>query len=174
MTLSVRVDDATAAQLRAFAQVAHGLDVPARANRDRILAIISAAGVEIGEAIEIPEGALVGEEAAAPAAVKARAAALEPDAFGAQMAMPDDIAKAPRISVMIAKQKGGIDPVPVGVNGYVISIRRGQRVSIPLPHFEVLQAHAVELEYPIDDSGNIIADPVEVPRFPVQAFGVPA
>lgn len=169
MTNTVRVDDATAAQLRAFATIHHGLDIPARANRGQIIATLESAGVNMGDAIEVPESAI----AAPPAEVSGkRAAPLEPEAFGKQMPMPEDIAQAPRVTILISKQKGGVDPVPVGVNGYVISIRRGQKVSIPFPHFEVLQTHAVELEYPVDDSGNIIADPVEVPRFPVQAYGL--
>lgn len=155
MTARISADDATAKDLRDFATTHHGIEVPTTANRAHIIALLETAGVELSGGVPVSN---------APAGASGD--------FGVTMKMPKEIAEQDRVTIMISKEKGGIDPVPVAVNGYAVSIRRGQKVSIPMGHYRALM-DSIELDYPTDQDGNIVNEPNEVPRFPVQVFGVP-
>lgn len=169
----IRVGDANAQQLRVYARDVHNLDVHANSGKDKIVGALQDAGLVPQESpadafIEIPAAA--GPETTAQHPVPAQN--LDPAVFGAAMRAPEDVAAAPRYTIMIPKgPPGSVDPIPVGVNGYVISIRRGQKVNIPAQHLEVLQA-AIRSDYETDEDGNILPDPVESPEFAVMVYGV--
>lgn len=174
MTRTVRVGDASAQQLRDYATVHHGLDVKPRSNRATVIAALQSAGALPAEGYDdkdipdlaAPTAPVPAEGETSPALAPAPAA----EGFGAFERAPEDVRKAGRSVIMIAKQKGGHDPVVVAVNGFAISIRRGQRVSIPNTHLEVLQ-NAIQQTYEMDEDGNTIETPIESPEYPLQVFG---
>lgn len=151
----IKIEDAGAAQLREFARTHLGLEVGDRSTRAQLLAAINASGHE-GDEITLEDR--VAEVAAQPV-----------DGSRAEP-MPDEFRNAQRMRVIIPKQQGGVDPVPVSVNGWAIAIRRGKEVAIPKPHLDVL-LNATEFQYPTDEDGNIISEPQEIPSYPVQVLG---
>lgn len=145
------VDDASVEDLRDFAITTCGLDLRANASRSTVIAALSDAQIDVSQGIPVSS------------------TASSNPGLGKRESMPKEIASTDRVQVLIAKEKGAIDPVPVSVNGFTISIRRGERVSIPRPHLEVLQ-NSLEHDYPTDENGKIIGDPSEVSRFPLQVW----
>lgn len=149
-----KIDDATAAELLGFARTHLGLEIDGRAGRAKVLAAIQSAGHE-GDEITVAANDMTVIEG-----------------FGKLEPTPDELKGVERVRVVIPKSESGyaIDPVPVAVNGWAISIQRGKEVSIPKPHLDAL-LNAVEYRYMNDADGNVLSDPIEVPAYPVQVLG---
>lgn len=62
---------------------------------------------------------------------------------------------------------GGDEPVPVGVNGRVMLVPRGEEVEIPQPYFEVLKNAVKHIYEPLKD-GGINPIPRKVAMYPYQ------
>lgn len=76
-----------------------------------------------------------------------------------------------RINIAVTEEAGGKDPVPVGVNGKIMIIPRGQDVDIPEEYYEALN-HAVSHKYdPNEDGSGINPVPRKVHLYPHQVLG---
>ena len=145
----ININDATAAQLAEFAVTHHGLDVNFRMGAAVIRAKLATAGyekefIEIEDAPTIDPNARVEGDGSAPA----------PE----QRAM-----KVIRIENQEAMY-GGKRDVPVGVNGKVYLIKRGEDVRVPVEVVEVLK-NAKRVVYDRDENGAPI-NPTFVPTHP--------
>lgn len=85
---------------------------------------------------------------------------------------PSEVVKlAKRIRIMIHKsdRKDAVDPVPVSVNGYTITVARGQVVEIPEHFLEALE-NAVESHFTFmqdkNDPSILLKDEREAPSYP--------
>lgn len=74
------------------------------------------------------------------------------------------ILNEPRVKIVIDEQEGheGHQPVKLGINGYIIVIKRGHEVEIPASYVNLLK-ELKQTVYSKDDDGNDISR--EVPRF---------
>ena len=131
---------ASATQLREFAQVNYGLEIAeSQKNKNRILERLSTVGFD-GDYIELPE-------AHAPVSAP-RAKTDQADADGREM-----------VTILIPNEEkpGGEEPVPVAVNGKLMYIPRGEPVPIPRPYLEVLQNAVQDIysEFDGDDLGGL-------------------
>ncbi|MCV0395476.1 MAG: hypothetical protein K5872_22270 [Rhizobiaceae bacterium] len=151
--MKVKIDKASAAQLAAYANTYHGLDVNYRMGAAAIVAKLEAAGVTVDE-IEVED-----------ASVQSRPPVAEPVT-----------ADAPRkkMVIMIPNQNepGGKDPVPVGVNGKVYLIKRGVEVTVPEEVVEVLR-NANKIQYDKGPNGEPI-NPTPVPTHNFSILGTVA
>lgn len=153
----IAIAEATEAQLRRFASDTLGLDVARISKIETLRAKVREAhGHDEIMAADAPEPEAL-QDAASPARAGKRAAA------------------SGKVKILIAAtdEKGGDEPIPVGVNGSVMLVPRGAPVEIPAAHYRVL-ASAVTDRYETDDAGNIKPDPRRVPRFPVTLLQAPA
>ena len=72
--------------------------------------------------------------------------------------------KEPRkYEIEIMHEDGGVDPVPVGVNGKVIAIKRGERVVIEAKFFKVLEMAVKKIGRQTDEGVQLIS----VPSYPM-------
>jgi hypothetical protein len=135
--------EATAEQLRDFATLNLGIEVPGKANKNAILGLISSAYdkdfIEVAET-DAPHDV---ERVAAPS----------------REATPDKR----RILIQRSEEPGGGDPVFVGVNGKGMLIERGKPQLVPLPYIEALD-HAIKYVYSQDEDLDMIRR--EVPSYP--------
>lgn len=151
----VPLTDATEDQLRAFAQSHLGVEFAHNAKPASMIARIRTMWDK--DAIPVQE-----EAPPAPARV------IHPE--GGEVPAPAP-AKTRRVRILIAQEEGpmGSDPVPVGVNGRLMLVPRGEEVSIPEPYFEVLR-NAVTLRYDPQDGGGM-KPPRQVPLYPMNVLG---
>lgn len=136
---------ANRAQLYAFATVGMGLEVAHNIGEANLRAKILEAGFT-GEEIEVADELLV---------------------TTAKQLTPADVAKRKTVRIMIPLQEGvpgGMDAVPVGVNGKVARIMRGKEVDVPVEYVEALK-NAVKVIYDRDEHSRPI-NPREVPIYP--------
>lgn len=76
-----------------------------------------------------------------------------------------------RINIAVQEDAGGKDPVPVGVNGKIMIIPRGEDVDIPEEYFEAL-SHAVSHKFdPNEDGDGLNPIPRKVSLYPHQVLG---
>lgn len=148
----IALTEATEAQLREFAATTLGIAIPANAKPDTVLAKVKAAWdkPEIMVADEAPHAAL---EGAAPPPATAKQAPPKRDMV--------------RLIIQRTEDAGGDEPVPVGVNGKVMLVPRGEPVEIPRPYFEVLK-NCVTYRYESLKDGGINPEPRMVPLYPWQ------
>lgn len=162
----VKIADASLLQLRVFAEMGLGMDVPKTANADQIRKMI--ANVHEGDTINVPvrgdDAAEEGTDSAppAPAVDTARPAAVAPAAVEMDEAalisaferLDIDSRKDPKITIQIHNQagKGGERPVFVGVNGVGMLLPRNKQITIPYRYFLALtDALAIDYEQVPDE-----------------------
>lgn len=77
-----------------------------------------------------------------------------------------------RIRIEKSADKYAIDPVPVGINGYMRAIRRGHEVVVPESVVEALR-NSTETTWVQDDDGPGGSDvrAIEAPRYPFSVLG---
>lgn len=144
--------EADEAQLRAFAQDYLGMTFPGNTKADTMRAKIMPAWNKSEIPVEVPSDAAVDQQEGSP-----------PPAPNGQQHDPTKV----RIIVQRTEDAGGDEPVPVGVNGRLMLIPRGEEVSVPYPYFEVLQ-NAVKHIYDPLPEGGISNTPRKVPAYPFQ------
>lgn len=161
--VTVKLTDATTAQLRYFAEVVLGLALGPNPNikAETLIAKIASAGYQRDD-ITVPAG--VGfETAPGPAAADTPAHAVDPGSYQ----------RGPRASILIDRQEGpgGDRDVFVAVNGKSMLIPRGKPCDVGIPYVEALQ-HAVQTLYDMEEDGTITSR--EVPLYPVRILSMPA
>jgi hypothetical protein len=147
----ININEASAAQLRGFAEVHLGAPIAANASAAKARAIIDAIKPGLEE-IEVVDTALV---ASAPAATKQDAAA-----------------DADYVTVIIAVQEGpgGDRPIPLGCNGPIMLVERGKESRIPRRFFESLK-NAQKFDYKQDKETREMIKR-EVPLYPYTVVSI--
>jgi hypothetical protein len=151
------ITEATVGELRDFAIIDMGLDdVKPGDKRETIIAKLAQAGYNI-PTITVPNPV-------------ASVTLKEPDQRGGQR-RTNPVTGVEEVRIMLHRtdKAGGLRPVPVGVNGKIMLIPRGEAVWVPEAYVDVLQ-NAVELQYPpYDSDGDFLGGlkpPEEVPAYP--------
>lgn len=146
------IEDATAAELRDFAEINLGLPVAPRSRRDTLIAQMRDAGFD-GDEIDVPEPVEEG-----PAQVKTVASdGVRRDAKGRRLY---------KIVIHATEEAPEGDVVPLAVNGVTFPVKRGIETDVPEEYVHVLR-NAVTRVY---DRG-VMADGQErkvrdVPSYP--------
>lgn len=150
----VLLKDATGPQMRAFAEAYLGMTFRHNEANEKVRASIAEAWQKDEIIVNEPDAQepLVGSP---PRQATAEQAAKSSDKV--------------RIIIQRSEEAGGDEPVPVGVNGKVMLVPRGEPVEIPRPYFEVLQ-HAVKHVYEQLAEGGINPIPRQVPAYPFQVL----
>lgn len=154
------INDASASELSLYAQTNYGLDVRHTLGKEKILAALRTAGFD-GDEIETEEATETGAQVVRPVV---------------QSLTPAKQSKGPRrwVELEIHEQEipGGTEPQPVGVNGSLMYVPRGQRVEIPYEYYEVLKnARGVQYKAAPDEF-TPIGEAREVPRLPMTVYRV--
>lgn len=147
---------ATQAQLRAFAQAYLGMSFPPNAKTEAIRSKIRAAWTKEEIPIEAPEAVEDTPQGTRPPSVTAEQRPPGPQKI--------------KIIIQRTDEPGGDEPVPLGVNGRVMLVPRGEEVEIPTAYFEVLK-NAVTHRYEALKEGGLNPVPREVPMYPFQRIG---
>lgn len=146
----IQIAQASKEQLRAFAETHLGIVMPPDAKTETLRAKVAAAWNK--DEIVIQDDA---------------PASTQPDRRAAPISAPDGKVK---LIIQRTDDAGGDEPVPVGVNGRVMLVPRGEEVEIPKPYFEVLKNAVKHIYEPLKDGGmNPI--PRKVPMYPYQQLG---
>lgn len=153
-TKSIPIADATEAQLRTFAETYLGISIAYNAKLETIRAKVS-------EAWSKPE-IMVQDESAVENQTMAGAPP-RPVTKDQQPPSKDKV----RLIIQRTDDAGGDEPVPVGVNGRVMLIPRGEEVDVPVSYFEVLK-NAITHRYESLKDGGINPIPRKVPLYPYQ------
>ena len=157
----IPVASATDAQLREFGALHKGLSLHHNLGREKILAALSATGFDVINGEIEAAGPIETAPPPRPAGVPAADAEEFIPGPQAEPRTPAQIAQyfrtGPRVRILIPaeKGKGGQDDVPVGVNGYVIQIKRGVAVEIPEAHYKHLSS-LYTAEYEQGPDGNML------------------
>lgn len=150
----IEIEKATVEELRTFATVVLGLEVDGRATRDSILGKMAAAGYGVAH-ITLPEAAPEGPpEHRAGRAFNTRPA--------------KDGGKEIRIRLHTQEKPGGDQPVPVGVNGSMILVPRGEDIWLHEKFVKVLENAVEEVYQEYSDDGGLggLNEPRRVPSYP--------
>ena len=140
------IDEATAAEIRAFALERCELDIHANANKATAAQRLRATWSE--DWIEVPDGAPAAEADTVDARPSPPAHTGEPGVD------PEDPNAWYTIHIPL-KQGGGIDQiVPVGVNGTIQLIKRGEKSEIRAPFLGVLK-NSIEMQQFQEDPDDI-------------------
>ena len=158
MSNTIALTKATVADLRAYATINHGIDLPDDATKAAITAQILAVEpdckeIHAGRAEAVPE---------APKPVAKTTSGFDRHDSG------------DKVEVMIPRQEhevGGMEPVRVSVNGSLMLIPRGQWCAVPRAYAEVLD-NAIRTDYLTDQNGAITGSQ-EIPRFSHQVRELP-
>lgn len=148
----IPINEATAGQLRAFAESTLGLSIHPNCNRDAILAKVKQAWDKPEIPVEEPP------EAEPQTGQPPRPATAEQQPPKAEMV---------RILIHVTEDAGGDEPVPVSVNGRAMLIPRGKEVDIKPEYYEVLK-NAVQHRYEALPDGGMNPVPRKVPLYPFQ------
>lgn len=145
--------EATAAELRDYASINLGLDIPMKANAPTIISRMRAAGFDADE-IETDE----------PDVVEV--------VSGPKVAADDsgDFSKMIEIMIPASNDQSGDQYEFVSVGSRDIRIKRGVRVKVPAPFVEVLR-NAERFIYDRDQNNMIVGEPRTVPAIPFQIYG---
>jgi hypothetical protein len=151
--MKIALSEASQKQLADFAQINLGLEIDRRFGADKLRALIAQTGysqpdIEVADVAEEP--------------TPARIAQAEADA------------KRKKIKILIPNQETpgsteGREPVPVGVNGRVVLIKRGVPVEVPEEYVHALQ-NANKMQYDTGPNGELI-NPTMVPTYPFSVLG---
>lgn len=149
---AIPIAEATLAQLREFAQTHLGIELPPTANTAQARSQVRQAWAkdEI-YVLDEPES----EQAKKPTA---------------RLGKQTGEGKV-RLMINRTEEPGGDEPVPIGVNGRIMLVPRGEEVEIPRPYFLVLR-NAIKHVYDMHPNGKeLLEKPREVPMYPFQVFG---
>lgn len=157
---TVKIVDATDAQLREFGRDVLQLPMPPNCKRETLEAKISAAWNKD----EIPVSEAPADNSVAPEGQKP-----EPVSTAQQDGNNEDdpMERKVKIQINASEAPGGDQPVPLSVNGVAILVPRDEVVEIKEKYVQVLEA-AVQDKYDVDEDGNIIPTPRKVKRYPFQ------
>lgn len=172
---TIHIDQASAAQLRFYAETVLGLEIPKLANAGQVRAKIEAAApgtiaisVE-GDAPESPAQAAAVERSAVARAHMPKPQEKIEDVRSRVHGLSAKQAAAhhhdPKIGIymQVGNEKGGERDVPVNVNGVQFLIRRGEWVEVPYRVFEALQVAVQTMFEPVpDEQGRTVATPRDV------------
>lgn len=176
MSKTVKIEEASAQELRAFAE-RMGLETKPGHNSKQLIALIHRADSSIEEipaAPEEPQTPTPMSTAAAP--IVEPAPMIEAQTAGGTALMPH-FSKDPRVELTIAKtsETTRSKDVPIGINGDVFVIQRGQRVSVPYRVYLALEdakeMQAVEtgeerMGIPVREWQEVYSYPFQVHRLP--------
>lgn len=169
MTRTIPILEATADELRAFAQSHLGMSIHPSAKLETVLAKVQAAyfkdTIALPDADEPVELDAQADTDAAPKAVH-----VQPTNRAAGTSSSHD----PKVRLRIEGHEGvgGKRSVPVGVNGVHMLIPRQKEVDVPYRYYLVLK-NAVRTHYQQDQETNdMIA--TEVPAYPFQVVKMPS
>lgn len=146
---TIQLSEATKSQLLEYANNVLGLSIHHATGEEKIRAQIMACGAE---EITVSDEPKVVEN-------------LNPVVTIADIQAP----KSEKVKILISRtdEAGGDEPVPVGVNGRIMLIPRGEVVEIPEPYYEALK-NAVYYRYEPLKDGGMPTKPREVPAYPFQ------
>lgn len=155
MNRQIAIKDATDNELRQFGRDNMGLTLPPNCKRDTLIAKIKATWnkdyILIAE-----EEAKQSQDGDAPRPVT-------------DAQQPPE-RKMVRIHIAVTEDRGGDEAVPVGVNGKVMLIPRGQDCDIPEEYYEVLK-NAISYKYePLPDGKGLNPEPRKVPMYSFQVI----
>lgn len=150
----VLLSQATADQLRAFAELSLGLDVPAKATTPVLIALIGTTGYN-QETIPVLNTQPKQTGKMRPVAPRTMEEATTPEPDGQE-----------RVAIIISRteEPGGDRPVELGVNGSIMLVPRGARVEVPKPYVEVLQHAVKDVFEPAYDAQGRLAGMNPIPR----------
>lgn len=172
----INIDTASAEELRAYGleqgvkfDKRHSVDTM-RARLHELVGTTPAPAQDASEADDDPFA-----EEAPPAAAPAKAAAAKTALSGeAAERARNEAAFKKLVTVTIHRtdKPGGNQPVPIGVNGRNILVRRGTPVEMPLPFFLALK-NAQQLIYTLHDDGkgDFSMEAETVPAYPFSVGG---
>lgn len=155
----IPIEQADRDQLKEFAETYLGMNFPNNTKEETMRAKVKAAWSKP----EIPVADREAQAEAAQAEVEGQQGTPPPPVTAEQQRQPDKV----RVIIARTDEAGGDEPVPVGVNGRVMLVPRGEEVDIPPSYYEALQ-HAVKNIYERDDQGNLVPEPRKVPAYPIQ------
>lgn len=177
MSKSVKLEDATADQLRLWCMMYLGQSMPPNTKPETMAAKLRAIGHEEFEVEENAGGAvaerLPSSRGAGPAPNAPQTVedylALYPKGVPDLTGMRD-----PPVIMMIPHQdkEGGQRPVFVGVNGTSYTIPRGKNVSVPWRYYLALK-DAVEATYQPDPNDHYSLIRTDTPSYPIQVVQLP-
>lgn len=152
MSKKIALSEATREQMMAFAESTLGISVPHNIGADTLRARIA----ETWGKDEITV-----EDAPEQPAMHGSA----PNPLSPQQSAPG----RNKVKLIIHKtdEPGGSEPVPVGVNGKVMLIPRGEPVEIPEDYYHAL-SNASRLHYDTDENGSLKLPPREIHQYPHQ------
>lgn len=161
------INDALPGQLRDFANSFLGMNLPGNTKPETVLAKIQSAWTNDFILIpidskELPHDLVSAEEVSQE---PEKAAAPPPPPAGYNGPKEGMI----RVLVHASEEKGGSDPIPIGVNGQVMLVPRGKECDIPLPYFEALQ-NAEQHFYDPLEGGGVNPVPRVVKLYPYQVI----
>lgn len=166
----INMRDATVAQLMKFATEALGLSVHPQTGREKIIARIETAGWQPDTAASERTITIMAGDATAPAG-KEDAADTQAQP---ELSVKERDARIVTINIARTDEAGGDEMVPVGVNGSVMAIPRGQDAPIRWPYFVAL-LHAVKhLHEPTGKNNEMDPNPRKVPFYPFTIINGPA
>lgn len=176
MTINMR--DATASQLAKFASEILGLNVTPQLGRDKIIAKIEAAGHQPDTAasdrtitLQVEPDSPTATQVADKSDDKGGADDVAGLSIAEQQARQASVnrerdARIVTINIARTDEAGGDEMVPVGVNGIVMAIPRGQPAPIRWPYFVAL-LHAVKhIHEPKGPNREMDPNPRKVPVYP--------
>jgi hypothetical protein len=144
--MKVALKDASGPQMRAFAQSHLGMEFPSNMANEKVRAQIQAAWTKEEIDVEDP---------------------VEPPAKTAKTLGDETVTEKVKLIINRTEDAGGDEPVPIGVNGRVMLVPRGDIVEIPLTYFNVLK-NAVKDIYESLPDGGMNPVPRKVPAYPFQ------
>lgn len=150
----VKLNDAGAAELRAYAETQLGITFGGAESKVNMRAKILEAKPDLVEIPALEKAAGPTQQGDAPKPVTA--------------SQPPPAPEKVRIIINRTEDPGGDEHVPVSVNGRAMLIPRGETVEIPLPYFQVLQNAVRHVYDPLPDGKGINPKPREVPMYPYQ------
>ncbi len=153
MNREIKIADATEEELRTFGRGTLGLSLPPNCKIETLRSKIQQAWDKEHILLADPDQ---------PEAPPAGAA---PQPVTDEQQPPKR--KMVRINIPITEEAGGTEPVPVGVNGSIMLIPRGEDVDVPEPYVEALE-HAITHVYDPLPEGGINPVPRKVPLYPFQ------
>ncbi len=149
MNERVSIEQASAGDLRAFASITFGLELNGTENKLTMISKLKTVGYDLDD---IP---LIGDLTPGPAPVSSD---------GKMPTIKNDKGEeCCKILIQVEDKDGGDEPVPVGVNGVLMYIPRGEPVLVPVAYVEVLN-NAVQLIYEPTESG--LKAPRQVTSYP--------
>lgn len=166
---SVSLQSADLAQLRYIAGPVLGLDVHRNAGKDALRAKIGAATAQTE--FSIPATTAPADTDTAPAAEPPAETGVARSAI--TFVSPTSGRNDPKVTLIIERsdKEGGDRAVPVGVNGTMILIPRGEEAEIPWRYYLALR-NAMETAYASDpESGEV--EERDVPSYPHRVTHMP-